>query len=73
LEVVTSGQNQRHAYATGLKHHCVTGPRNGNFKVTPELHAEIMRRLQGGESGASIARAVGLSAKTVSLINRGER
>lgn len=73
LEVVTSGDNQRHAYATGLKTHRVTGPSNGNYKVTPEMRAAILAGLAGGETGAALAREMGVSQQTVWRIKVGRR
>lgn len=74
LEVVTSGQNNAHAVAIGLKvDHGVVGPGNWNYKVSREMHQAILYRLSVGESGESIARSLGLSGSTVSRIKRGVR
>jgi hypothetical protein len=73
LEVVTSGENNAHAYATGLKVHRVCGPKNGNYRVTPAIRADILARLARGEAGSAIARELGLSGATVSRVKRGVR
>lgn len=74
LEVVTSSANNVHALENGLRRSGRTfGPRNPNYKVTPGMHAEILRRLASGETGASIAANLGLSQKTISRVKRGER
>ena len=74
LEVVTSGENNTHALLTGLRRSPRTfGQRNPNYKVTPVMHAEILRRLAVGETGVSVAADLGLSPNTVSRVKRGER
>jgi len=74
LEVVTSSQNNVHALENGLRQSPHTfGPRNSNYKVTPKMHAEILKRLTAGETGVSVAADLGLSPKTVSRVKRGVR
>lgn len=74
LEVVTSSQNNQHACDTGLKV-CrgVTGPRNWNYRVTPEMKVDVLRRLGQGETMAAIARTYGLSPQTVRRVRDGLR
>ena len=74
LEVVTPSANNVHALETGLRRPPRNfGPSNVNYKITPDMHAEILCRLASGETGVSVAADLGLSPKTVSRVKRGER
>lgn len=70
LEVVTSGRNNEHAYELGLKRAGMYGPRNGNYRVTPTMRAEILARRAGGETRAAVARAMGVCTKTIWNVER---
>lgn len=42
-----------------------TGPANGNYRVTPEMKAEALRLIDGGQSQRNAARELGISQKSV--------
>ncbi|HVK84225.1 MAG TPA: HNH endonuclease [Kofleriaceae bacterium] len=49
------------------------GSRNGHAKLTEDQVAEILRRLDAGQSKASVARAFGCSPGNISRINSGDQ
>lgn len=81
LEWCSVEYNNKHAFATGLNsvkisinnlvHH--KGEKHGGSKLKNEQIKEIRKRASLGETGASIARELGVSKSTVSRILRGER
>ncbi len=64
LELVTLSENIRHAINTGLLTH-LRGEQHGMSVLTSENVLEIRKRYASGESCASIAKGLGVSAGTV--------
>ena len=68
LEWLTQGDNQRHAYETGLKGR---GERHGNAKLTEEQVREIRRRFDaGGVTQTALAGQYGVSQPLIGGIVR---
>lgn len=72
LELVTPAENCQHAYATGLSKP-MSGPRNGNTKLTTAQVLELRKRQQAGEQQQALAAEYGLSKAQVSRIVNGKR
>ena len=64
LEWVTAGDNQRHAYETGLKTIPI-GEANGRSILSDQEVIEIYNRLLAGESNISVAKAYGVERTTI--------
>lgn len=70
LEVVSSKDNMKHAFKTGL---IAQDGANSHFaKLTEKDVIEIKNRLRMGESQSSIAKSFGVFQTTISKINIGE-
>lgn len=65
LELVTKGDNQRHAFASGLREptRCC--------KLTADDVHDVLNRIRRGETHRSIAASFGVSESTVSMIASG--
>lgn len=73
IEPSTYSANNSHAFRTGLKGPSGTiGERNGLSKLNSMLVLEARRRARDGESEASIAREVGVSASTINRVISGK-
>ena len=70
LEWVTSSDNQKHAYATGLRI-SVKGNNHGLSKLTEEAVIEIKKLLIDGVSQLEISKLFGVSKSAISHISRG--
>lgn len=69
LELVTSRENIRHAVATGLRN--LRGERNHKATLTEADVRAVRARLAAGETGAAIARSLGVLPGCVSKIKHG--
>lgn len=68
LEWTTRSGNARHAYATGLQHPKGTkGEAHAKAKLTDDLVRQLRTRKEKGESGCSMAKALGMDPKTINL------
>jgi len=72
LEYIPAGDNQRHAFALGLKHpphgHEPKGETNGNAKLT---EADVRIILNSDESHAALGKRYGVTLQAIALIRRG--
>ena len=71
LEWCTHKENMEHAWENGLCK-ALSGENNGMSKFTNNQVPEIRRKLNSGQSGASIARQYGVSRATISYIKLGK-
>lgn len=69
LEIVGSAENIRHAVATGLRN--LRGERNHKATLTEADVRAVRARLAAGETGAAIARSLGVLPGCVSKIKHG--
>lgn len=70
LEYLSRGDNMRHAHRNGL---CVRGSRAWNAKLDEEMVRSIRERVAAGERQSRIAREIGISSSTMSLMMTGKK
>lgn len=70
LQICTSGENQKHAYLTGLREAC-KGARHGLSKLNEEMVISIKLMIKEGRSLQDIAVIAGVSKSAISHISRG--
>jgi hypothetical protein len=70
LELVTPGDNNRHAFALGLM--TLQGEHNNNAKFTEQDIHDIRRALADGEMGITLAHRYGVTKGAISLIRSGK-
>jgi hypothetical protein len=70
LEWVTRSRNSQHAFDIGLNTHY--GENHHKAKLTNVEELQIRDRISAGESNASIAKSLGVSAVTISHIKTGK-
>lgn len=71
LELLTKGENLQHSYRV-LGRPRPSGERNGRAVLTGTQVAKIRARVASGESQRSVARAFGVTHRTIGKIARGE-